>query len=267
MTAGDTPISDPAELEARLAAWPAGAAIALDTEFVRERTYFPQLCLIQAAAGGDILLVDALAIPDGGALTRELLSPARPKILHAARQDIEALLPLTASPPPAVFDTQQAASLLGFPAQVGYAELVRLVLGVTLAKGHARTDWSRRPLSREQLAYAVDDVRYLPALEPYTIQHRWSGPLDLTLVRHCAMGVTGSHDNVYYALGYSGHGITLANLAGQVLTDFYAGERERWRDCAFYMRRPGGIPPEPFRWAGYQLITRLTGKSPWKNTR
>jgi len=164
MTAGDTPISDPAELEARLAAWPAGAAIALDTEFVRERTYFPQLCLIQAAAGGDILLVDALAIPDGGALTRELLSPARPKILHAARQDIEALLPLTASPPPAVFDTQQAASLLGFPAQVGYAELVRQTLGVELAKGHARTDWSRRPLSREQLAYAVDDVRYLPAL-------------------------------------------------------------------------------------------------------
>lgn len=164
MTAGDTPIRDPAELEARLAAWPAGAPIALDTEFVRERTYYPRLCLIQAAAAGDILLVDALAIPDGGALGRALLSPARPKILHAARQDIEALLPLTATPPPAVFDTQQAAALLGFPAQVGYAELVRLVLGVTLEKGHARTDWSRRPLSPEQLAYAADDVRYLPAL-------------------------------------------------------------------------------------------------------
>jgi ribonuclease D len=74
------------------------------------------------------------------------------------------LLPLTGEPLAPVFDTQQAAALLGFPAQVGYAELVRQMLGVELAKGHARTDWARRPLSREQLAYAADDVRYLPAL-------------------------------------------------------------------------------------------------------
>lgn len=164
MTAGDTPIRDPAELEARVAAWPAGAPLALDTEFVRERTYYPRLCLIQAAIGGDIVLVDALAIPDGGALARELAAPGRQKLLHAARQDIEALLPLTGPPLAPVFDTQQAAALLGFPAQVGYADLVRQLLGVELAKGHARTDWARRPLSPEQLAYAADDVRYLPAL-------------------------------------------------------------------------------------------------------
>lgn len=163
-TAGDTPIRDPAELEARVASWPARARLALDTEFVRERTYYPKLCLIQAAIGDDILLVDALAIADGGALARELAAPDRPKLLHAARQDIEALLPLTGTPLAPVFDTQQAAALLGFPAQVGYADLVRLVLGVELEKGLARTDWSRRPLSREQLAYAADDVRYLPAL-------------------------------------------------------------------------------------------------------
>jgi ribonuclease D len=151
-------------LEARLSSWPAGAALALDTEFVRERTYYPKLCLIQAAIGDDVVLVDALAIPDGGALARELAAPGRTKLLHAARQDIEALLPLSGAPVSPVFDTQQAAALLGFPAQVGYAELVRQVLGVELAKGHARTDWARRPLSREQLAYAADDVRYLPAL-------------------------------------------------------------------------------------------------------
>lgn len=164
MTAGQTPIRDPAALQDRIAAWPAGAPVAIDTEFVRERTYYPRLCLIQAEVGGGILLVDALALPDGGALARELASDARRKVVHAARQDIEALLPVTGEPLAPVFDTQQAAALLGFPAQVGYAELVRQLLGVELAKGHARTDWARRPLSPEQLAYAADDVRYLPAL-------------------------------------------------------------------------------------------------------
>jgi ribonuclease D len=164
MTDGDTPIRDPVSLQQHVGSWPPGAALALDTEFVRERTYYPRLCLIQAATGGQIVLIDVLAIADGGALSPVLTDPGRPKILHAARQDIEALLPLTGAPLAPVFDTQQAAALLGFPAQIGYAELVRQLLGVELAKGHARTDWSRRPLSREQLAYAADDVRYLPAI-------------------------------------------------------------------------------------------------------
>src|SRR5262245_21700221 len=164
MTAGETPIRDPAALAGRVASWPADLPLAVDTEFVRERTYFPKLCLIQTAIGGEIVLVDALAIADGGALARELADDRRLKLLHAARQDIEALLPLTGAPLAPAFDTQQAAALLGFPAQVGYAELVRQVLGVELAKGHARTDWAQRPLSPEQLAYAADDVRYLPEL-------------------------------------------------------------------------------------------------------
>ena len=163
-TAAEAPIRDPAVLQKRVDAWPAGAALALDTEFVRERTYFPKLCLIQAALPGELALIDVLAIEDGGALIAPLTDPRRIKLLHAARQDIEALLPLTGAPLAPVFDTQQAASLLGFPAQVGYAELVRQLLDVELAKGHARTDWARRPLSAEQLAYAADDVRYLPAL-------------------------------------------------------------------------------------------------------
>ncbi len=164
MSPGETPIREPAELQRRVGSWRDASALALDTEFVRERTYYPKLCLIQAGAAGDIALVDALAIADGGALASLLADPARPKLLHAARQDIEALLPVTGVPLAPVFDTQQAAALLGFPAQVGYAELVRQLLGVELAKGHARTDWARRPLSAAQLAYAADDVRYLPAL-------------------------------------------------------------------------------------------------------
>ncbi len=84
------------------------------------------------------------------------------------------------------------------------------------------------------------------------------------LVRHCAMGVMGEHRNVYYALGYSGHGVVLANLAGSVLTDLYAGDHDPWRDLVFYMKRPTGIPPEPMRWLGYQAYTRFTGRSPFK---
>lgn len=138
-----------------------GLRWSLDTEFVREKTYFPRLCLIQAAVGGQILLVDPLKIGDTGLLGRFLATSRQPHIVHAARQDVEALLPVTERPLAPLFDTQVAAALLGFPAQVGYGELVRQLLGVELAKGHARTDWAARPLKAAQLAYAADDVRYL----------------------------------------------------------------------------------------------------------
>ncbi|MGB5131809.1 MAG: ribonuclease D [Steroidobacteraceae bacterium] len=160
----DALIGDEAVLRTLVDSWPAGAGLALDTEFVRERTYYPKLCLVQVAAGDSLALIDPLAIADARALVAALADPHRPKLLHAARQDIEALLPLTGTPLAPVFDTQLAAALLGFASQVGYADLVRQLLGVELAKGHARTDWARRPLSAEQLAYAADDVRYLPAL-------------------------------------------------------------------------------------------------------
>ena len=163
MTA-DGLIGDEDSLRDCIATWPAGADVALDTEFVRERTYYPRLCLIQVAVGDRLALIDPIAIQDPGPLVTLLGDARRPKLLHAARQDLEALLPLTGAPLGPVFDTQVAAGLLGFPAQIGYAELVRQLLGVELAKGHARTDWARRPLSAEQLAYAADDVRYLPAL-------------------------------------------------------------------------------------------------------
>jgi len=163
MTA-DALIGDESALRTLVGAGPAGAGIALDTEFVRERTYYPRLCLVQVSVADSLALIDPLAIADARVFVGPLMDPGRPKLLHAARQDVEALLPLTGTPLAPVFDTQLAAALLGFAAQIGYAELVRLVLGVELAKGHARTDWARRPLSPEQLAYAADDVRYLPAL-------------------------------------------------------------------------------------------------------
>ena len=134
--------------------------VGLDTEFLRERTYFAQLCLLQLAAGTRVLCVDPLALPSLGALRGTMAARAVRKVLHAARQDLEVLAP-QAGPASGLFDTQVAAALIGLPAQIGYADLVQQLLGVSLAKGQTRTDWSRRPLSAAQLSYALDDVRYL----------------------------------------------------------------------------------------------------------
>lgn len=145
------------ELSARLAA---SARIGLDTEFLRERTYRAQLCLVQLATPDEAACVDPLALADLTPLAAVLAAPAVLKVMHASRQDLEVLLPAMGRTRP-VFDTQIAAALTGLPAQVGYAEAVRRLLGQELAKSHTRTDWSRRPLSPEQIEYALDDVRYL----------------------------------------------------------------------------------------------------------
>jgi ribonuclease D len=146
-----------AELAAQLATQP---RVGLDTEFLRERTYRAQLCLVQVSAVGLATCVDPLALPDLGVLAPMLGAPGVVKVMHASRQDLEVLLPATGLTQP-VFDTQIAAALTGLPTQVGYAELVRRLLGHELPKAHTRTDWSRRPLSAEQVAYALDDVHYL----------------------------------------------------------------------------------------------------------
>ena len=135
--------------------------LAIDTEFMRERTYFPQLCLVQVASDTDCYLVDPLAGLDLAPLLETLARRPRPKILHAARQDLEVLLNAGGQVPGPVFDTQVAAALLGLPPQAGYAELVARQLGHSIDKAQTRTDWSRRPLSDAQLAYAADDVHHL----------------------------------------------------------------------------------------------------------
>ncbi len=104
--------------------------------------------------------------------------------------------------------------------------------------------------------------RYFPHSRSLPITHRWVGTLGVTFDRRPLIGVRGAHRNVYYAVGYCGHGVTLANLAGEILCDLYAGDDGRWRDLPFVQRGYHRIPPEPVRWVGYQLFTRLTGKSP-----
>jgi ribonuclease D len=138
----------------------AAAAVGVDTEFLRERTYFAQLCLLQLSVADGAFCIDTLALRDLQPLRATLSNPAIAKVLHAARQDLEVLWPAT-GPVVGLFDTQVAAALIGLPAQIGYGDLVNRLLSVSLHKGETRTDWSRRPLTAAQLAYAVDDVRYL----------------------------------------------------------------------------------------------------------
>lgn len=160
------PVTSSAELLQALERLAPGDFVALDTEFMRESTYFPKLCLIQAANAGACAVLDPLTLPDLAPLWQFLGDRARIKVLHAARQDLEVLATATRDPavPGPIFDTQIAAALLGHPAQIGYGSLVAERLGHTLAKGHTRTDWTRRPLAPEQLQYAEDDVRYLVPL-------------------------------------------------------------------------------------------------------
>lgn len=140
--------------------------VAVDTEFLRERTYYPRLCLVQLATADEIACIDMLAVRDPSPLADLWADGKVLKVFHAAGQDLEILLQACGEIPRPVFDTQLAATLLGYPEQMGYARLVADRLGVSLDKNHTRTDWSRRPLNAEQLEYAADDVRYLVRLYP-----------------------------------------------------------------------------------------------------
>ncbi|MGH8561939.1 MAG: ribonuclease D, partial [Nevskiales bacterium] len=135
--------------------------LAVDTEFIRERTYYPQLCLVQVSDGETQACIDPIRLKDLGPLLALLYDPAVTKVFHAAGQDLELFYHLTGKVPGPVFDTQLAATLAGFGDQIGYARLVQDILGVELDKAHTRCDWSRRPLAEAELAYAADDVRYL----------------------------------------------------------------------------------------------------------
>ncbi len=140
--------------------------IAIDTEFIREKTYFSRLCLLQVATPDHLACIDPLVIEDISSLKQVLNNPAITKVLHAAHQDQEIFYNLFGEAPAPIFDTQPAASVLGVGDQIGYARLIEAFLGVSLAKTQSRTDWSRRPLSEKQLDYAIDDVRYLREAYP-----------------------------------------------------------------------------------------------------
>ena len=136
--------------------------ITIDTEFMRERTYFPELCVVQLAGIQDVAVVDAEAPGiDLAPLAALLADPAVVKVFHAARQDVEIFLHLFGVVPTPIFDTQVAAMVAGFGDQVGYDALVSSLTGGHIDKAHRFSDWSARPLSPAQVTYAAADVTYL----------------------------------------------------------------------------------------------------------
>ena len=138
--------------------------VALDTEFVWERTYYPRLGLVQVGfAEDDSALIDAAAFPDLAPLGRVLAAPGVVKVLHDAPQDLTILRRVTGAYPKNIFDTRRAAGFVGLSATLSLGDLLRETLGVSLTKTEARTDWLRRPLSANQQTYAHDDVRFMPA--------------------------------------------------------------------------------------------------------
>jgi ribonuclease D len=141
-------------------------SIAVDTEFFRETTYYPQLALVQIATDSIVACVDPLAFDAKPALKKLLLDDDITKIFHSCSQDLEVLFYYLGEAPGAIYDTQIANALLTDHHQIGYASLVENELGTTLDKSQTRTNWLQRPLTQKQIQYAGDDVFYL-----YQLQH------------------------------------------------------------------------------------------------
>lgn len=161
-SAGPEPIllGHSAALAAAAERWERAPLLGLDTEFVRTRTFYHRLGLVQVGDGQSAWLIDAVAIGDLAPLAAVFSSPGR-KVLHSASEDIEVFHRALGVLPAPLFDTQVAAALAGFGAALSFQKLVAALLGVELHKAETRTDWTARPLSAAQLAYAAEDVAYL----------------------------------------------------------------------------------------------------------
>lgn len=162
-----TLITDSAELARFCARQSAASYIAIDTEFMRDRTYWPKLCLVQIAGPEETAAIDTL-VPnlDLTPLFELLANPAVVKVFHAARQDIEIFFHLTGRIPTPIVDTQVAAMVCGFGDAVSYENLAAKLAGARIDKSSRFTDWSHRPLTDKQLQYALSDVTHLrPAYE------------------------------------------------------------------------------------------------------
>lgn len=162
MSGGPTIILTTEVLAERCAAWRKARFLAIDTEFMRERTYWPQLCLIQVGAPEETVAIDPLAPGiDLGPFFDLLADPAVLKVFHAARQDLEVFFHRTNRLPTPIFDTQVAAMVCGFGESVSYEKLVNKLAGAQVDKTLRFTDWSRRPLTDRQILYALADVSHL----------------------------------------------------------------------------------------------------------
>jgi ribonuclease D len=157
-----TPITDSAELKEFCRRQSRASYVTVDTEFLRDKTYWPILCLIQVAGPEEAAVIDPMAEGiDLAPLDRLLFNPKVLKVFHAARQDLEIFFHRSGKVPSPIFDTQVAAMVCGFGDQVGYETIVNTVVGAALDKVSRFADWSRRPLTQKQLDYALADVVHL----------------------------------------------------------------------------------------------------------
>ena len=186
-------LDDPSALLSRFETRP--DRIGMDTEFIRERTWWPHLALAQLAVHDEILLVDTQAPGMAQALRGILLDPGITKVMHSASEDLIAFQHACEAVPETLFDTQIAAAIAGIAAGAGYQRLVADVTGVALGKGETRSDWTRRPLSDAQLAYAADDVRHLFELHDHLQSRLEALGREDWLREDCARMVANARDD------------------------------------------------------------------------
>ena len=132
--------------------------------FIRTKTFFPKLCLLQISSEQHSTCIDLLKKNDLTLIWKEIFNPSKLKILHSARQDLEIFYLIHKKIPPNIFDTQIAASLLGYSSQVGIKQLLEQELNIVINKTETRSDWSKRPLDAKQIQYAIEDVKHLVSL-------------------------------------------------------------------------------------------------------
>lgn len=185
-------IDDAGQAREALAGWRGQPVVGVDTEFVRERTFWPQLALVQLSLPDRILLLDPLAPGVADALVPLLTDPATLKVMHSASEDLQAFRTACDALPSPLFDTQVAAALAGLGAGMGYQKLVGQVTGVALDKGETRSDWLKRPLTQRQCDYAADDVRHLHALHGHLAERLDASGRRGWLEEDCARAVDGA---------------------------------------------------------------------------
>lgn len=154
-------IRDDASLASKCQYWKELPYLALDTEFMRVDTFYPEAGLVQVGDGNAVWLIDPLLIRDWSSFAEVLEAPHVVKVFHACGEDLEVFLRLTGSLPQPLFDTQLAAAYLGMPHSMGYSRLVLEILGLDLPKDETRSDWLQRPLTDMQVRYAAEDVQHL----------------------------------------------------------------------------------------------------------
>lgn len=229
-------VRNPVELDALVEEILRHPRVAIDTEFISEGSYEPELCLVQAATPEGIWIVDPLAVPRLEAFWQAVTDPDRELIALAAREEIRFCVRGGGRPPERLFDPQIAAGLVGYGYPLSHTNVVKRVLGVQVDGGESYTDWRRRPLSERQLHYAADDVRYLLQVRD-------------TILDHAGNRVEWIHDEC-------------RRLVQRVLA---GDQEERWRKVsgsAGLGKRELGVVRELWRWR--DELARSTNSTPRK---